>query len=671
MDGVRLGRAAAVQLPRRLARTPSPSGTRRPSSPSTCTSTPTSSTTRPTAPRTSTRSSRTSTGASSTAGWRRTGSRTEDVTARARGVSCACWPTAPRPRRVPDRLDPVRARRRPAAPPRGHPEAGQRQHRRVERVAHLRARRSASRSRCSTSLKGFVPRSGRVARRRRMGRRPGRRRCDARPLRGRCTSVSQGREDGRDGRWGHARARAADRRSSAWRCGSSPSPLLRYASVASIVTAVALPVFCRPLRRAVRRWSCYAASRLSPRSSCCTIRTSAACSPAPSRDSARGAVDAEARRTDREPSVAEATLVALLPAVARGRPSVAARSAGSGCGSPRRGAGRRRRTTGRRPSPGSRSASCTLSRRTARPKRRRGAPDVGRRRRDRGLVAGAGSDPDAALRSGGVPVRRTGRPRRSCGCRRPRRSCSRSTPGRDRIFEERSPARRRRPYYSSSSTTTGRSTRRRSAARVVASYGGRGTRVVYVRPCGPASAACVAAHELGARARRRTARRARSTRCEAEDRRTPATRRRTSCTRRSQTLVTSLVAGARRGPRRLLRRTPGTWPDVQDSPFLRWTRRAGDARRVALAGNGRVVSDIPGVSCAARCATRVGRGHGPARSRRRLRRGSASCAGRARAARGPGLACSLALAQATRRSAALFGRATFRLRVSVSGQGDG
>ena len=64
LDGVRLGRAAALQLRRRHPEHLRPPGMRRRSSRSTSTSTPTSSTTRPTGRRTSTPSSRTWTGAS-------------------------------------------------------------------------------------------------------------------------------------------------------------------------------------------------------------------------------------------------------------------------------------------------------------------------------------------------------------------------------------------------------------------------------------------------------------------------------------------------------------------------------------------------------------------------------------------------------------------------------
>ena len=64
LDGVRLGRAAALQLRRRHPERRARPGTRRRSSRSTSTSTPTSSTTRPTGLRTSTPSSRTWTGAS-------------------------------------------------------------------------------------------------------------------------------------------------------------------------------------------------------------------------------------------------------------------------------------------------------------------------------------------------------------------------------------------------------------------------------------------------------------------------------------------------------------------------------------------------------------------------------------------------------------------------------
>ncbi len=84
--------------------------------------------------------------------------------------------------------------------------------------------------------------------------------------------------------------------------------VLRYASVASIVTALALPLFCL-LFDASPRWSVSLPSPLSPSSPSIT-RTSAACSPARSRGSAAAA---GGRRPDPHRR-RRALLVALLPA---------------------------------------------------------------------------------------------------------------------------------------------------------------------------------------------------------------------------------------------------------------------------------------------------------------------------------------------------------------------
>ena len=62
---------------------------------------------------------------------------------------------------------------------------------------------------------------------------------------------SEGRQDGRDRRWRRARARAARGAASACSSGLATFVLFRYASLASLVTAVALPLFCLAARRAL------------------------------------------------------------------------------------------------------------------------------------------------------------------------------------------------------------------------------------------------------------------------------------------------------------------------------------------------------------------------------------------------------------------------------------
>lgn len=47
----------------------------------------------------------------------------------------------------------------------------------------------------------------------------------------------------------------------------------------------------------------------------------------------------------------------------------------------------------------------------------------------------------------------------------------------------------------------------------------------------------------------------------------------------------------------------GSWPDIQDSLFLRHLDTSEEQLSVAFAGAGTVVSDVPGVDCSAACAT--------------------------------------------------------------------
>ena len=199
--------------------------------------------------------------------------------------------------------------------------------------------------------------------------------------------------------------------------------VLRYASVASIVTAVALPPSASCSAR-LRRWSVSLRSPLSP-SSPSTTRTSVACSPATSRGSA-----AAAGGPRPDPHASSPRAPRRAASGCRRRPGAAARRSGA----------RRAvvRDPGQRRSPACRgrvlrSASSThpVGRRRSQP--RRWARDVRGRGRHRGVVAGPGPHPHTALR----PCGRSPAARRptssSCACRRPRPSSATDRAVRRRI----------------------------------------------------------------------------------------------------------------------------------------------------------------------------------------------------------------------------------------------
>jgi hypothetical protein len=108
----------------------------------------------------------------------------------------------------------------------------------------------------------------------------------------------------------------------------------------------------------------------------------------------------------------------------------------------------------------------------------------------------------------------------------------------------------------------------------------------------------------------------------------------------------------------------GGWTDAQDSPWLvRLDAQAPLA--VTVSGAGSVSSDVPGLLCSATCTTMWNSGQrlvlraSPA-SGSRLQRWSGSCSGSA--------SCAVTVAPGVAVTA-LFGPASFRLTVAVSGRG--
>jgi List-Bact-rpt repeat protein len=109
---------------------------------------------------------------------------------------------------------------------------------------------------------------------------------------------------------------------------------------------------------------------------------------------------------------------------------------------------------------------------------------------------------------------------------------------------------------------------------------------------------------------------------------------------------------------------PSAWLDTQDSP---WLVRLDSQAPLALgvSGTGSVTSDVPGLQCSVTCTTTWNAGQplvltatpGP---RSKLVRWSGACSGSS--------TCSVTVASGVRVSA-LFAPATFRLTVSVAGQG--
>ncbi len=109
---------------------------------------------------------------------------------------------------------------------------------------------------------------------------------------------------------------------------------------------------------------------------------------------------------------------------------------------------------------------------------------------------------------------------------------------------------------------------------------------------------------------------------------------------------------------------PGSWPDVQDSAWLRvLSNQVGLS--IGLTGSGRVASDVPGVDCSAACSTQWNRNEAvtltavPAVGFRFVR-WSGACTG--------AVPCALHLADAASLTA-LFAPLTYRLSLSVGGQG--
>ncbi len=108
----------------------------------------------------------------------------------------------------------------------------------------------------------------------------------------------------------------------------------------------------------------------------------------------------------------------------------------------------------------------------------------------------------------------------------------------------------------------------------------------------------------------------------------------------------------------------GSWPDVQDSPWLRLV--AQQLRlSLAIAGQGSVASDVPGVDCATSCATDWDAGSlvellAHPRGGQRFVRWTGACSGTAR--------CALTL-DAAKSVTALFAPEQFGIVVSVVGKG--
>jgi hypothetical protein len=109
---------------------------------------------------------------------------------------------------------------------------------------------------------------------------------------------------------------------------------------------------------------------------------------------------------------------------------------------------------------------------------------------------------------------------------------------------------------------------------------------------------------------------------------------------------------------------PGSWPDVQDSPWLTQLDRQAPLS-LAVSGPGRVVSDLPGLDCSAPCTTTWNAGTQLALSAvpgpgAKLVRWGGACTGSG--------SCQLSAAQGMTASA-LFAPAQARLTVAVTGKG--
>jgi hypothetical protein len=109
----------------------------------------------------------------------------------------------------------------------------------------------------------------------------------------------------------------------------------------------------------------------------------------------------------------------------------------------------------------------------------------------------------------------------------------------------------------------------------------------------------------------------------------------------------------------------GSWPDMQDSIWLRRLDAPPQRLSIVLRGSGRVTSDLPGVDCAAACATGWDTGSlltlsADGTTRTRFIRWSGACSGVDD--------CVLTLAGA-RTVTAIFGPSRIPVRVSTSGRG--
>jgi Divergent InlB B-repeat domain len=109
----------------------------------------------------------------------------------------------------------------------------------------------------------------------------------------------------------------------------------------------------------------------------------------------------------------------------------------------------------------------------------------------------------------------------------------------------------------------------------------------------------------------------------------------------------------------------GTWPDIQDSPWLHRLDLPEEALGVTLNGAGEVKSDLPGVDCTATCTTQWDQGYAVTLTAQptattRFVRWSGSCRG--------SLPCPVKLDQPAAVTA-LYGPLRVPVRVSVTGKG--
>jgi hypothetical protein len=109
----------------------------------------------------------------------------------------------------------------------------------------------------------------------------------------------------------------------------------------------------------------------------------------------------------------------------------------------------------------------------------------------------------------------------------------------------------------------------------------------------------------------------------------------------------------------------GSWPDIQDSIWLRRLDQPQQRLSIVLQGSGRVTSDVPGVDCAAACATDWDNGSlitlsAEGASRTRFIRWSGACSGAED--------CVVTLAGA-RTATAIFGPSRIPVRISATGRG--